>query len=251
MKVRLDKYLANLGLASRKEIWKLVKKGLIYVNGELALKSDIKLSEGDKIDFLWQEIPVIENMVVILNKPAWYISSDIDEAGYKSYKNLLKDCFFANKLKVAWRLDVDTEGLLVLSSDWKLIHNLISPKQEKKKIYYVEIEKELSSEDIDKLKNGIDIGDYVTLPADVLLLPKKEEEIINFWDFKKSTLSQIPEKTLKWNQAFLLSIVEWKFHQIKRMLEALNNKVVYLKRLKLADYELEDLEPWKWKKVSS
>ena len=249
MKVRLDKYLANLWIASRKEIAKMVKQGLISVNSEEVKKSDIKLTENDTIQILWDEIPVLENVTLILHKPAWYVSSDVDEAGHKSYKHLLEDCIFKNLLKVAWRLDVDTEGLLVVSSDWKFIHELISPKRWKKKIYYVETQNKLSQQDIEKLEKWVDIGDYVTLPAKVLKLPADSEKIKQFWNFKGSTLSQISSQPIKWQDAILLEIVEWKFHQIKRMLEAVWNKVVYLKRLKMWDFELEDLLPWSWRKV--
>jgi len=249
MKVRLDKYLANLGFGSRKEIAKMVKQGLIKVNGQPVSKSDIKLTLGDVVDLFWEEIPVIENITIVLHKPAGYVSSDVDEWNHPSYKHLLNDCIFKNILKVAWRLDQDTEGLLVLSSNWKFIHDLISPKRGKKKIYYVEAWSYLTQEDFKKLENWLKIDDWETLPARTLSLPAQEKEIIKFWNFKKSTLSQIPSKPLKGVQAFLLELTEWKFHQIKRMLKAINNEVVYLKRLKMGDFELEDLEKWKRRKV--
>jgi len=137
----------------------------------------------------------------------------------------------------------------VASSDGSLIHNLISPKQGKEKIYYVELENELSQSHIDKLTQWVDIWDYVTKPARLLILPTSAEKNLEFGKFKKETLSQIPEKLLKWKQGILLAISEWKFHQIKRMAEAVWNKVVYLKRLKMWSYELEDLEKWSWKYV--
>jgi len=249
MKVRLDKYLANLGIGSRREIAKMVKQWFISVNGELAIKSDMKITENDKIEVLWDIIPVVENITVLLHKPAWYVSSDVDEWDYKSYKHLLKDCIFSKLLKVAGRLDVDTEWLLVLSSNWKLIHNLISPKKWKEKIYYVEVENNLSDADIKKLQEGVNIGDYITLPSKILILPSDKQKIKEFWDFKDKTLNQIPNSLLKWKQAILLKITEWKFHQIKRMMESVWNKVVYLKRLKMWNYELEDLEKEQWKIV--
>ena len=249
MKVRLDKYLANLGIGSREEVTKFVKQGFVKVNGELVKKADVKLQEGDEICFLDEIIPVKENVTILIHKPAWYVSSDVDEGWYHSYKVLLSDCPYRNLLKVAWRLDVDTEGLLVASSDGSLIHNLISPKQGKQKIYYVELENELSQSHIDKLTQWVDIWDYVAKPARLLILPTSAEKNLEFGKFKKETLSQIPEKLLKWKQGILLAISEWKFHQIKRMAEAVWNKVVYLKRLKMWNYELEDLEKWSWKYV--
>ena len=249
MKVRLDKYLSNLGFGSRKEVTKFIKQGFVKVNGEVVKKSDVKLQEADEICFLDEKIPVKENITILIHKPSWYVSSDVDEWGYLSYKSLIWDCPYKNLLKVAGRLDVDTEGLIVASSDGWLIHSLISPKQEKEKIYYVELESELSDEDIKKLEEWVDIWDYVTKPSRVLKLPSYLNEIISFWDFKEKTLSQIPKKPLKGKQAILLAITEWKFHQIKRMIQAVWNKVVYLKRLKMWSYELEDLEKWDWKYV--
>ena len=249
MKVRLDKYLANLWIGSRKEVTKFVKQGFIKVNWEIVKKSDMKLQEWDEICFLDEIIPVKENITVAIHKPSWYVSSDIDEWWYYSYKVLLSDCPYRNLLKVAWRLDVDTEWLIIASSDGALIHRLISPKQWKEKIYYVELETESSDSDLEKLEKGIDIGDYITKPARVLQLPADKKSILDFWNFKEKTLSQIPDKYLSWKQAMLLAITEWKFHQVKRMAEAIWNKVVYLKRLKMGDYELEDLEKWKWRYI--
>jgi 16S rRNA pseudouridine516 synthase len=109
MKIRLDKYLSNIGFCSRKETAKLAKKGLIKVNNEIVKKSDIKISLWDKIEVLWEEIIVKDKITVLLNKPSWYVSSDVDEGNYPSYKKLLENCIYKNMLNVAGRLDVDTE----------------------------------------------------------------------------------------------------------------------------------------------
>ena len=247
MKVRLDKYLSNLGFGSRKEITKFIKQWFVKVNDELVKKSDLKIWTWDVICFLEEEIPVKDNITIAIHKPAWYVSSDVDEWGYTSYKALIVDCPYKNLLKVAWRLDVDTEWLIIASSDGALIHKLISPKQWKEKIYYVELEKDITDEEVKKLEEWVDIWDYVTKPARVFLLPSSRENIIQFWNFNEKTLSQIPSNLINWKKAILLAITEWKFHQIKRMAEAVWNKVVYLKRLKMWNYELEDLEKWKWK----
>lgn len=249
MKIRLDKYLSNIWFCSRKESSKLAKKWLIKVNGEIVKKSDTKISLNDKIQILWQEIQVKTDICILLHKPAGYVSSNTDEWNWPSYRKLLKNCPYVNMLNIAWRLDVDTEWLLVLLSNGKQIHQLISPKKWKEKIYYVELEKDLSKQDIEKLENWVKIQDnYITAWARVLKLENIEkEEIQKFWNFKKTTLNQIPSEPIKGKIAILLAIKEWKFHQIKNMALSINNKVLYLKRLKLDQYELEDLQAGEWK----
>ena len=245
--VRLDKYLANLGLISRRKIGAFVSQWNIFVNWNKVTKSDIKLNRWDKIfikNLWWKDynLEVKKDFVVLVHKPAWYVCSDVDEWKYPSYKKLLENLPYKNILKLAGRLDVDTEGLLVLSDNWNFIHKLISPKKKKQKIYYVEVENKLTDLDKQRLENWVDIGDYVTLPAKIYNIEDAKSIFV-----EPSTLKQIPTKFLKGKDAILLSIVEGKFHQIKKMLEAIGNKVVYLKRLKMGDFELGDLEKGEYK----
>jgi len=247
--MRIDKYFSNLGIVSRKECANLAKKWYIKVNWETIKKSDFKVNVWDIIEFDWEKFEVIEDITILLHKPAWYVSSDIDENNYPSYKKLLENCPYKNLVKIAWRLDVDTEWLLVLLSDWSKIHQLISPKKWKEKIYFVELEKEIDTKLFKEIETWIEIEDWTTLPARYIKIKVDNdnisnlEDIVRFWDFKESTLVQIPIK----ENSILLSIKEWKFHQIKKMMQKLNNKVVYLKRLKLENFELESLEKWEWK----
>lgn len=222
--IRTDKYLANLWLLSRRSAMKAAKDWLILVNGQPIKKSDYKLSFGDVISFDGQDIEVREYIYVILYKPAGYISSDEDEYGYKSYKHLIMDCPYVQMLHVAWRLDQDTEGLLLLSSDGQFIHQVISPKWEKEKEYEVHLEKNISDEQCGELAKGVILDDgYKTLPAKVQKLEPKK---------------------------ILLTITEWKYHQVKRMLEAIDNKVIYLKRVRVGEWDLEGLEKGEWKYIT-
>lgn len=133
---------------------------------------------------------------------------------------LLESSPYSNIVNPVWRLDQDTEGLLLLTNSWELTHSLISPKKDIYKKYYVEIESYLSEKDINKLESWIKLDtDYIS---------------------KKSKLEKISEKS------FYLSISEGKFHQIKKMLEAVWNKVVYLKRVSIWDIELGELKIWEW-----
>ena len=222
---RLDKYLANLWLLSRREAPLKCKKGEVLLNWEITKKSDIKIKEGDQITINWQTIEVLENIYAILYKSSGYISSDEDEFWYLSYKKQMLDCPYVNLLHVAWRLDVDTEWLLLLSNDWQFIHQVISPKRDKEKEYEVHLEKEISDEDCIKLENWVILDDgYKTKPAKV----KKLE-----------------------NKKILLTITEWKYHQVKRMLESVNNKVIYLKRIRIGNRNLDWLKKGDWKLIQS
>jgi 16S rRNA pseudouridine516 synthase len=220
---RLDKYLANLWLLSRREAPLSCKKGEILLNWGIAKKSDIKIKEWDRITYKWQEIEVLENIYAILYKSSGYISSDEDEFWYPSYKKQMLSCPYVNLLHVAWRLDVDTEWLLLLSNDGQFIHQVISPKRDKEKEYEVHLEKEISDEDCIKLENWVILDDgYKTKPAKVKKLEDKK---------------------------ILLTITEWKYHQVKRMLESLNNKVIYLKRIRIANRNLDWLKKGDWKLI--
>jgi len=220
MRVRADRYLWNLWIASRKELVKIIKDIWIKINWKEIFKSETKVEVWDIIEFNWEKIEVKEDILILLHKPAWYVSSDIAEWNYPSYKDLLSDCPYRNLVKVAWRLDVDTEWLLVLSSSWSLIHQIISPKKWKEKIYLVKLKDKITEDGINKLEKWVDIWDYITLPAKV----------------KKISDKQI-----------YLTITEWKFHQIKKMANAIWNQVIYLKRIKVWDYELWDLKLGEWK----
>lgn len=141
MAQRLDKFLANIGLVSRRECNAVCKSGVVFVDGNEVRKSDFKLFGGEKVRVRDVEIEFYEEVYAILYKTAGYISSDEDEFGYPSYKHLMLDCPYVDLLHVAGRLDVDTEGLLLLSSDGQFIHQVISPKWEKEKEYEVWLEK--------------------------------------------------------------------------------------------------------------
>lgn len=223
MAQRLDKYLANLGLVSRRECNAVCKSGVVLVNGNIVTKSDFRLFWWEKIRVREQEVIFYNKVYAILYKTAGYISSDEDEFGYPSYKQQMLDCPYVELLHVAGRLDVDTEGLLLLSSDGQFIHQVISPKREKEKEYEVWLESAISPQECEHLRNGVVHDDgYLTKPAKV---------------------EQIDEKKI------LLTITEWKFHQVKRMLQAVGNKVIYLKRIRIGDRNLDGLKPWEWRLI--
>ena len=221
--IRLDKYLSNLWLVSRRTADKIFKSTDILVNGELATKVDQKIKYGDVITFDGVEIDVLENIYCILYKTAGYISSDEDENDYLSYRHQMQDCPYVNMLHVAGRLDQDTEWLLILSNDGTFIHKIISPKRNKEKEYEVHLEKRISDHALKQLETGVVLDDgYKTLPAKAVHIDHKKISLI---------------------------ITEGKFHQVKRMLEAVGNKVVYLKRVRVWDRNLDGLSPGEWKYI--
>lgn len=222
---RIDKFISNIWYGSRKDVKKYIKDSLIAVNWEIISKSDFKINYGDIISIWEEDIEFKEFVYVMLNKPSGYVSSTIDEWGHESFLALMEDCPYAPLVNPVWRLDVDTEGLLLLTNDWDLTHKLISPKKDIFKKYYVEIENEITDKEIEKLEKGVKINvetnPYITKKAKVEIIDKKKLHIF---------------------------ISEGKFHQIKKMLEAVDNKVTYLKRLNIWSLELDNsLETGEWR----
>lgn len=135
--MRLDKYLSTLQLFSRRQSAPLIKKGFFFVNNIKITTPGHILHERDKLSRADQELIVKTRVTLLINKPAGYISSDVDEYGWPSYKKLLEDYPYTPLLHIAGRLDVDTEGLIIASSDGQLVHHIISPKKHLPKTYLV------------------------------------------------------------------------------------------------------------------
>lgn len=214
--MRLDKFLSNLKYGSRSDIKKLCKKNLIKVNGQVIKNSDIDINP--LIDIVEVDGDIVfykENITLMINKPAGYICSNIDEK-YPSLLRLINEKYLRFDFKFAGRLDVDTEGLVILSTDGEIIHKITSPNKEMYKIYYVKTRIKLENENI--------------LETSIKLLDGNNQEYIT----KGAKIAKISDYEL------LLSITEGKFHQVKRMLNYINNEVVYLKRIKIGNLSLPD-----------
>ena len=212
--MRLDKFLVECGIGSRKEVKKLISDKQITVNGNVIVSPKENIDEiNDEIKYAGEKLEYKEFRYYILNKKAGYMTA-VDDPRDRTVMELLPDWVIRKDLAPVGRLDKDTEGLLLLTNDGQLNHKLLSPKSHVEKKYYAELEKEISEEDIKKLEAGVDIGGYVTMPA-------KAEKI----DEKK----------------IFLTIKEGKFHQVKKMLEAVGNKVIYLKRVSFGKLELKSL----------
>lgn len=214
MIVRIDKILSELGFGSRQEIKKHVKAGKIRINDNIVKKPEEKLnSEVDKLFFEGKEVEVEEFETFILYKPAGYVCATKDNV-HKTVIELI-DSKRKNVVPVG-RLDLDTEGILILTNDGDLNHRLVSPSSHVDKTYYAIFEGRLNENAVEMTKNGLDIGEgEVSKPAKLEIISSNE---------------------------IMLTIHEGKFHQVKRMVKALGGEVTYLKRVAFGGLRLDDLK---------
>lgn len=224
--MRLDKFLADMGLGTRSEVKKDIRKGLFLVNGTPIRTPEYKIDiQKDQVTAKGQPVSYAKQEYYMLNKPGGVVSATEDKRE-KTVLDLIQEKKRKDLFPVG-RLDKDTEGLLLITNDGPLAHELLSPKKHVDKTYFVKAGKPLSDEDIRMLETGVDIGEEKqTLPG------------------KVSRLS--PERT-----SFCLTISEGKFHQIKRMLQAVDNEVLYLKRLSMGSLVLDEgLDPGEYRPLT-
>lgn len=222
--MRLDKFLCDTAGLTRTEAKNAVKKGQIAVNGQVQKAADFKVKETtDTVTFQGRPLSYAAFHYYILHKPAGVITATEDKKE-STVMDILKEEKVKNLFPVG-RLDKDTEGLLLITDDGELAHNLLSPKKHVDKEYLVKVRDSISEEDCRKLSEGVDIGDEKpTAPAKVERVAEKE---------------------------ILLTIREGRFHQVKRMLQAVGNEVVYLKRLSMGSLRLpKDLEKGAYRPLS-
>lgn len=208
--MRVDKFLAKNNFGSRSDVKRIIKKKLVSIN-DLVITDSSRHVDLDKdiVKVQDQIIDYKKDVYYMLNKPSGYISSH-DEGQYPSVLELIHDD--RNDLIFVGRLDVDTEGLLLITNDGKFSHQVAHGKKEVYKQYYAELEKTFDQTFIAQLEAGIPMDDTILKPA---------------------RLEMVNENTI------LLSIAEGKYHQVKRMMHYCDNEVTYLKRLKIGDLELD------------
>ncbi len=214
--IRLDKYLADMGIGTRTEVKKLIRQGKIKVDDHIVKLPEQKIDTAtQKVFCEGQEVGYEEYEYYMLNKPAGYVSATTD-AKDKTVLDLIIDKKRKDLFPVG-RLDKDTEGLLLITNDGDLAHRLLAPKKHVDKLYYAKVEGVVTEEDVRAFAEGVDIGeDEATLPAVLKIL-------------KADVISEIH-----------LTIQEGKFHQVKRMFEAVGKKVIYLKRISMGTLQLDD-----------
>lgn len=217
--MRIDKLLADAGIGSRSEIKKILKAGLVKVNNQIVKNADHKVTpDSDNITCRGEIVRYRQNEYFMLNKPAGYVSATRDNV-YPTVMELLPDAVPKDLFPVG-RLDADTEGLLLITNDGQLSHNLLSPKKHVDKVYYAKIQGIVSAEDIAAFSSGLDIGEAaLTLPA------------------KLNILSIDP---LTCSSEITVALHEGKFHQVKRMFHAVGKEVTYLKRTAMGPLALDD-----------
>lgn len=213
---RLDKVLAHMGYGTRKELKKLVREGVVTVNGDVVTDSSMHIDPEEDIIQVWEErVEYRKYIYLMLNKPAGVLSTTYD-ANDPTVIELLDEAYLPFEPFPVGRLDKDTVGLLLLTNDGKLAHELTSPRRQVPKTYYAQVEGRVNEEDVEAFRIGVKIqSDYVTKPAHLTVL-------------KQGAISEIE-----------LTITEGKFHQVKRMFEAVGKKVRYLKRLSIGALVLD------------
>ena len=221
--MRLDKFLSEMATESRSELKKMIKKGLVKVNGEIVKNPSVHIDENsDGISLNGKVLEYKKFVYYMLNKPQGVVSATKDNL-HKTVIDLLSDEDKKKGIFPVGRLDIDTEGLLILTNDGEFSHNLLAPNKHVSKKYFARVEGILVSDAVEKCKQGIDIG------------TKEEPEVC-----KSAELEIISEDEVEEITEIYLTISEGKFHQVKRMIKKLGGEVVYLKRLSMGKYELDD-----------
>lgn len=229
--IRLDKYLCDAGCGTRSEVKKQIQKGRVTVNGETVRKAEQKVDpECDAVVCDGKAVRYRLFRYYMLNKPAGVVSATKDNREKTVLELLPKE--ERRNLFPAGRLDKDTEGLLLLTDDGPLAHRMLSPKYHVDKTYEILAEGIVGEEDLQQLREGIDIGEEKpTRPAKAELLEVREAE-------NRSRL--------------LLTIHEGKFHQVKRMMQAVGKPVLYLKRLSMGSLRLDEhLAPGEFRELTA
>lgn len=215
--MRLDKLLANMGYGSRKEVKQLLKQKAVTVDGAYVKDAALHVDPEQQIVSVFGERVVYTEFVYfIMNKPPGVISATEDLRD-ETVIDLLEPLHQHFQPFPVGRLDKDTEGLLLLTNDGHLAHNLLSPKKHVPKVYYAQIEGVVTEEDAEKFANGVELDDgYVTKPGKLVILKSAQQSEIE------------------------LTIQEGKFHQVKRMFEAVGKRVTYLKRISMGSLKLDE-----------
>jgi 16S rRNA pseudouridine516 synthase len=215
-RMRLDKLLANMGVGSRKGMKKVLKSGLVSVNGQVVKDGKVHVNpETDLITCQGEGIHYQKYVYFMMNKPKGVLSATEDLRD-KTVIDLLQPEDQHFDVFPVGRLDKDTEGFLLLTNDGKLAHELLSPKKHVPKTYYADVDGVVTEEDQLAFKQGVCLDDgYRTLPAELEILESAAQSKIK------------------------LTIVEGKFHQVKRMFLAREKKVLYLKRLSMGTVQLD------------
>ncbi|AUG58342.1 pseudouridine synthase [Acetivibrio saccincola] len=213
---RVDKLLSNSGFGTRKEVRKLIKSGAVKVDGTVITDAGIHIDPVNSLVEVGGEVVKYrEYIYVMMNKPKGVISATYDKR-HMTVVDILPEEYKCFNLFPVGRLDIDTEGLLVLTNDGQFAHEVLSPKKHVPKKYHAIIEGTVTQEDVRRFKEGVVLDDgYKTLPAELNILNSEDTSHVE------------------------VVIYEGKFHQIKRMFQAVGKRVKYLKRIEMGKLKLD------------
>lgn len=228
--MRLDKFLADMNVGTRKEVKTAIRKKRVTVNGEIIRDAALNVTGDEDVRVDGEQILYRPYEYYMMNKPAGVLSTTEDR-----HRTTVIDLMDARRRKDLFpvgRLDLDTEGLLLITNDGELAHRLLAPKFHVDKTYYAEIEGNVTQEDVRAFAKGLQYDtDLVASPADLELLPSMEETNVH--------------------TRVRVTIREGKFHQIKKMFEAVGKRVLYLKRISMGPLILDDsLEPGEYRPLT-
>lgn len=225
MEERLQKYLANSGVASRRKCEDLILQGKIEVNGKVVTELGTKVNpERDIVKFDGKEVKQVEKMVyILLNKPIGYVTTADDQFGRETVLDLVK---VKERIVPVGRLDMYTSGALILTNDGDFVYKVTHPKHEIEKTYTVTVKGIVQNSEVEQLRKGVKIDDYITKPAKVKILKTDIEKDISRLE---------------------ITIHEGKNRQVRKMCEAVNRKVLALHRSKIGGIGVKDIELGKWR----
>ena len=217
--IRLQKYLADAGIASRRKAEELIKQGKVYVNGKIVNELGTKVTPNvDEIRYEGKKVEIEEKYVyILLNKPIGYVTTVKDQFNRDSVMDLVK---IRKRLVPVGRLDMYTSGALILTNDGEFVYKVTHPKHEIEKTYTVTIKGIIKKEEVKNLEIGVDIGEYITKPAKVKILKTDEEKNISRLE---------------------ITIHEGKNRQVRKMCEAIGHSVLALHRSKIAGIGVKDI----------
>ncbi|NLM86904.1 MAG: rRNA pseudouridine synthase [Clostridiales bacterium] len=224
--MRLQKYLASCGVASRRKAEEMIAQGLVSVNGQVVREMGVLVAPGDEVMVEGRRVvPEEEKRYILYYKPVGEVTTVSDPRGRPTVLDHFRD--YPVRVFPVGRLDFDSEGLLILTNDGELTQRLTHPSHEVEKRYIARVSNQLSEESLYRLRNGVMIDDRKTAPA------------------KVSVLRKDPFST-----DILISIHEGRNRQIRRMVEAVGHEVVRLKRVQYGKLTLGDLERGQWRELT-
>lgn len=229
MEERLQKYLANCGVASRRKCEEYIKQGKIKVNGEIVTELGTKINpEKDIIEFENKRIKQnSKHIYILLNKPIGYVTTADDQFGRDTVLDLVK---VRERIVPVGRLDMYTSGALILTNDGDFVYKVTHPKHEIEKTYTVTVKGIVQNSEVEQLRQGVKIEEYTTKPAKVKILKTDTEKDISRLE---------------------ITIHEGKNRQVRKMCEAVGRKVLALHRSKIGNIGVKDLELGKWRYLNS